>query len=282
VKEMSVASDLDFDDLISNLTSNDEDDEFFCFDNETIILSASPRPQARPIYDNNSETNKVIGFYCQESKYDMMAQECAPIPKNSSTTCKKAPGEVDWGDFLLGSCNCDHCNTYLENLIKTRKSKRDAKRDDVKTPSEDFKVMKLDSNLLVDAFGLLTTQTKKELEQRNGDISGAKSTPPQCNYLQQLDEDSSAVGNKRVVKQKVVSSDDEATDTTHSTNTTSTALNTSTEMKMEVDEVKPEENITSNKEIAKDTNKKYRRTCGQTGCTKYSQGLFIIYKPTLI
>lgn len=69
--------------------------------------------------------------------------------------------QIEWGNFLMGSKNCDRVDTNIERLI-TGNIYSDT---DVKAIGN-VTILKLDSNKIVDTFGVLTSNTLLENERR--------------------------------------------------------------------------------------------------------------------
>jgi hypothetical protein len=81
---------------------------------------------------------------------------------------------VDWADFLHDSCNCDCCvNTNLKKFVQYNSNPMFSP-EVTKHLENDSTIFKLDSNKIVDQFGVMTTQTKN-LRNENKEVSCSES-----------------------------------------------------------------------------------------------------------
>ncbi len=110
--------------------------------------------------------------------------------------------QIEWGNFLMGSKNCDRVDTNIERLI-TGNIYSDT---DVKAIGN-VTILKLDSNKIVDTFGVLTSNTLWENERR---LTGECSPVHKPSGPRSVRSHKSDVSEQsRSVKRKAVALDEE-------------------------------------------------------------------------
>jgi hypothetical protein len=239
----------------------------------------SSRPVALPIYNNSGSQSKIIGFY----DTDTLNENCSKGSNEWGSTVIQKPSQIDWTDFLSNSCNCDCCG--LKFNILNANNRTSNKRSDLENVSIEIEPFALDSNRIVDTFGVTTTATLKENERRKAlsikDWENLPTVDKQFLSTQAWTKLGTSVTNFMLgeTTSSEEGGDEEETeevfiiDETRDTNKRSkTSINV-----VEVEEVEmsvvPK---TLPPSLIKKKRGDYRRKCQQVPCERYAQGRNII------
>jgi hypothetical protein len=194
--------------------------------------------------------------------------------------------QIDWSDFLSESCNCETCTTNFNILVS--KNRLNSNRTD-KVNLAVVGDFALDSNKIMDVFGILTTKTRLDnelkIKQKTIDelildvqtaftvLGGSVTSDLLDDYFT---ESSSAENINKLSSTSSINDIEEGNETKRrKLNTSTSVTDASPEGAMAVEEYTSQSTNTAaagDGSSTKQNKQKLRIVCKKENCTRYNQG----------